>query len=75
MEQTFIIVEATMFTLATGWAAWVSKTLIKILTESEGVVWRVTKVEDDMKHTRAVVDELGSDVDILEVKVRGLEAR
>jgi len=59
-EEVLLMVAASMFALATAWAAWVSKTLITILSV--------------MRRTEEQIETIEGTVADHETRIRGLEA-
>jgi len=60
VDQTVLLLFASAMTVATAWAAWVSKTLIAILTVMRGT-------ERDVQALQTVTEDH-------ETRIRGLEA-
>jgi len=60
LDETVVLLFASTMTVATAWAAWVSKTLIAILTVMRGT-------ETDVAALQATTEDH-------ETRIRGLEA-
>jgi len=80
MIELALILAATGFAVVTGWAAWVSKTLIQILSELQGLAGRqvrteadVAKIHDDVEVIKQAAATMRSDVNMLSVRLTNME--